>query len=297
MGDLSSILRRAFIPIFILLLIACVASIVIMLREVAMRHVEDEARALLTTALAVRSYTVKNVYPSLVQIEDDIFRPETVPSFAAQSVFAEASKNNSTYTYREAALNPTNPNDRATAFETELILQFRKDETLLELSGTRTVGNKAVFYLTQPVRIKDEACLACHSTPEVAPASMLKTYGAANGFGWELDEIIGIQILTVPMTREIQTTLRFAVLIVVTSIVLFFIFYLTVSVALQKYMVRPLKVLANAAERASLHDTSEPLPNGGSMEIQKLSHAIERLRKSLRLSIKQSDRTSGGSTP
>ena len=40
--------------------------------------------------------------------------------------------------------------------------------------------------------------MQCHSTPDVAPASQIATYGDEHGFGWELGEIVGTQIVYVP---------------------------------------------------------------------------------------------------
>src|SRR4029079_13296553 len=41
-------------------------------------------------------------------------------------------------------------------------------------------------------------CLDCHSTPAVAPAVMVKSYGKNNGFNWKLGETVAAQIVSVP---------------------------------------------------------------------------------------------------
>ena len=43
------------------------------------------------------------------------------------------------------------------------------------------------------------SCLECHSTADKAPVEMIKLYGSANGFGWKMNDIIGAQIVSVPM--------------------------------------------------------------------------------------------------
>ena len=60
-----------------------------------------------------------------------------MPAFAAQNVFERVQKVNPAYSYREPALNPTNPNDRPTAVEVELINRFRAEPQLGELTGIR----------------------------------------------------------------------------------------------------------------------------------------------------------------
>ena len=53
--------------------------------------------------------------------------------------------------------------------------------------------------LSRPIRVTDQSCLACHSTPAAAPPTMVDLYGTANGFGWKLGETVGAQIVSVPM--------------------------------------------------------------------------------------------------
>jgi hypothetical protein len=51
-----------------------------------------------------------------------------------------------------------------------------------------------------PIRISNEACLACHSVPDAAPKMLIDTYGTDNGFGWKLNEVIAAQVVSVPMS-------------------------------------------------------------------------------------------------
>ena len=72
-----------------------------------------------------------------------------------------------------------------------------------EVTGERDTPVGRMLYLARPIQIKDAACLACHSVPSAAPASMVKLYGEANGFGWKHQEIVGAQVVSVPMTLPI----------------------------------------------------------------------------------------------
>ena len=58
--------------------------------------------------------------------------------------------------------------------------------------------------LSQPITITNEKCLICHSDPKLAPATMIDIYGSNNGFGWKLNETIGAQIVSVPMTVPLE---------------------------------------------------------------------------------------------
>ncbi len=133
------------------------------------------------------------------ELLDNEFHPQTVPAFAATEIFNYLREKYPEYFYKEATLNPTNPRDRATDWETDIVNQFRGNTKLPEFLTTRDTPTGAALVLARPIKIGNVSCLTCHSTPDKAPPEMIKLYGTANGFGWKLDEIIGAQVVSVPM--------------------------------------------------------------------------------------------------
>ena len=91
------------------------------LKANAREEVIDKARIMRASALAMRGYTANEIRPLLQQLNTNEFLPHTVPSFAAQTNFAELQKSFRNYSYREATLNPTNPRDLATQWEADII--------------------------------------------------------------------------------------------------------------------------------------------------------------------------------
>ncbi|MGH8847886.1 MAG: Tll0287-like domain-containing protein, partial [Polaromonas sp.] len=170
-----------------------------LLQENAREEVLRNARLMMDTALAVRAYTVEQVKPHLDKQLEDLFLPQTVPAYAATETLGHIQKKYRDYSYKEATLNPTNPRDRATDWEADLVQQFRQNAESRELISERHAATGRVLYVAKPIQITNAACLQCHSVPGNAPASMLKIYGEANGFGWKHNEIIGAQVVTVPM--------------------------------------------------------------------------------------------------
>jgi len=166
------------------------------------------ANLLMAAAEATRAYTTSFVKPHLEQRLDIEFLPQTVPAFAATETIIALRKQFSEYAYKEATLNPTNPRDRTTDWEADIVNTFRNDPAQTQLSGERMQGPTRALYIAKPIRIGDKSCLTCHSTPAVAPASMVKLYGEANGFGWKQNEIIGAQIVSVPMAAADRTADR-----------------------------------------------------------------------------------------
>ena len=278
----AHLVRRALALVFLGALIVGGIGFYLALKARALDEAAAETRVLLSAASAVREYTVTNIRPQLEELGDASFRPETVPSFAAQSIFRQVSDHNTAYTYREVALNPTNPADLPVPFETALINRFRNEATLGELSGTWTVDGRALFYVAQPISINSEACLACHSTPDRAPAVMLAQYGSSNGFGWQLGETVGIQIITVPIEAEMRGAYELVLMMSAGLMLIFILAYSLLSTTIHRHLVQPLQALSRAADDASVGaDSGEAVPETGANELRELARAINRLRMSL----------------
>lgn len=288
MHDIRSILRRILLSVFLVSLIVGTGTFYLVLHDRAVQQAEEQARTLLATALAIRGYTTDHVLPQLSKLPADSFHEETVPSFAAQTVFRALTGQTRGYTYREPALNPTSPNDRASAFEIDLIRQFRDKDELAELTGVHDSGTERLFYVAKPMRIVNPACLGCHDTPERAPPAMLARYGSANGFGWKLNEVIGIQLLTVPVTRQFSGLVTLTASLAGGMLLVFALCYAALSATLDAMLVRPLKALAHAADAASVSGGhAVAVPHGTTAELGSIAAAIERLRRSLARSMAQ----------
>ena len=85
----------------------------------AQREALQQAELMMASAKSVREYTSSDLAPLLEQNPQhkQRFLPETVPAFGALSTFNKLRANYPDYTYREPALNPTNPEHRATAWK------------------------------------------------------------------------------------------------------------------------------------------------------------------------------------
>jgi hypothetical protein len=138
------------------------------------------------------------------ELLDNEFHPQSVPAFAATEIFAYLREKFPDYFYKEATLNPTNPRDRATDWESDVVNQFRGGSALTEFIGTRESSTGTALFLSRPIKVSNVSCLECHSTPDKAPAEMIRLYGGANGFSWKLDDIIGAQIVSVPVSVPVR---------------------------------------------------------------------------------------------
>jgi HAMP domain-containing protein len=261
-----------------------------LLHRNAREEVLRNAGVMMEAALSMRSYTVGHVRPVL-QVDPDKFLPESVPAFAATEIMTLLRKKYPDYAYKEATLNPTNPRNRAVEWEADIVNTFRGNAAQSEISGMRETPTGRSLYLARPLQIKDGACLSCHTTAEMAPASMVKIYGPNNGFGWKLNEVIGAQVVSVPMDLPIRNANRAFVTFISLLGVVFAVLFVVLNIMLTQLIVEPITELSRAADQISKGklDIAE-LPTGGKDEVSQLGQAFNRMRRSLEKAISLIDK-------
>jgi HAMP domain-containing protein len=251
------------------------------LQASAEREIRTEAGLMMDSALAVRDYTAHQIAPLLrTQLQSE-FLPQSVPAYAATENFLHLHASRPEYSYQEATLNPTNPRDRATDWQADIIQRFRNDSGMHEFVGERDTPMGRTLYLARPIRAEPE-CLTCHSLPAAAPQTMIARYGSDNGFGWQAGDVIGAQIVSVPITAA-EASARGAFRTFITALgTVFLALLLVVDGVLYFLVVRPVRRMAQIADQLSVGDTSaEEFPASGGAEIAALGRAFNRMRKSL----------------
>jgi protein-histidine pros-kinase len=254
----------------------------------AREEILDNARVMMESALASRSYTNSQVKPLLETQLRYSFLPQSVPAYAATEQFNDLRKKYPDYSYKEATLNPTNPRDRATDWEADIVNQFRNGTAKgSELIGERDTAAGQTLYLARPIQIKDAACLACHNTVAEAPKTMIELYGPANGFGWKLNEIIGAQIVSVPSALPIQRANHtFKVFMLLLTLV-FVLTFILLNLMLHSIVIQRIKHLSKLADEVSLgHLETAEFKTRSKDEIGVLTQALARMNKSLVQAIK-----------
>lgn len=255
------------------------------------RNARDEvvrnAELLMEVALAVRSYTVGQVKPHLDEKLTEVFLPQTVPAFAATETLNEVRKKYADYSYKEATLNPTNPRDRAVEWEADVVQAFRNRSDLSELRGERSTPTGQSLYVARPIKITNPACLVCHSVPAAAPASLINLYGQNNGFGWKLNEIVGAQVVSVPMELPVQNANRAFYTFMISLAAVFVTVFVVLNVMLSWIIVRPIARMSGIADKVSVGDFDiAEFDERGRDEVSVLAASFNRMRRSLQQAMK-----------
>ena len=255
-------------------------------RSEARREVLGTAGLMLDSALASRAYTADEIDPLLVGHMQDGFPPQSIPFYAATQTFASLRKLHPDFTYKEATLNPTNPRDRATDWEADIIEQFRNHQDAQQIQGDRATPIGLSLYLARPIRAQPE-CLTCHGLATAAPAALIARYGKDNGFGWQPSEVIGAQIVSVPFADAAANAQRLFSGVTVLIIVVLIALLIVVNATVYWTVVHPLRRMARHANEVSLGQAGGvTFASRRGDEIGALAEAFERMRKSLEKAIK-----------
>lgn len=248
----------------------------------AQQEVLDQARLLIDKANAVRSYTSGQITGLLQTQMKYEFLPQAVPSYSATEVLAALQQKYPEFYYKEATLNPTNPRDRAVGWEVDVVGQFRNSAELKEFVGERDTPVGRALYIARPLRITNPACLACHSSVEAAPRTLVDKYGPANGFGWNLNEVIGAQIVSVPLEVPLKRAERSLTVFVGSLVGVLLVVGIVLNLMIWLIVVRPVTRLSALADRVSQGDLEAPeFKSGGRDEIAVLAQSFSRMRASV----------------
>ena len=272
--------------VFVLVFAIGLATTAYVSRGLLQRNAQDEivgnARLMMEKALAVRAFTAGQIAPLLETQMKYTFLPQSVPAFNATEVIGELRKKHPEYSYKEATLNPTNPRDRAIEWEADIVNQFRNNASETEVVGQRDTPTGRSLFVARPIRITNPACLACHSTIDAAPKPMVARYGPANGFGWQLNEVIGAQIVSVPMEVPIARAEKTFGVFITLIVAVFVAIGVALNLMLWLLVIRPVSRLSALADRVSLGELEAPeFASGGRDEIGVLAESFGRMRKSL----------------
>jgi len=248
----------------------------------ARNEVVARAGLMMESALAVRGYTVDEIRPLLAEQMKKDFLPQTVPAYAATRSFNKMRENHPEYAYKEATLNPTNPQNRPVAWEEDIIKEFRNHADRGEIIGVRPTPTGDSLFLARPIQIKNAGCLTCHSTVDAAPKTLLARYGNANGFGWQLNEVVGAQIVSVPMSVPFDVARQTFNTFMTSLIAVFVALIVILNVMLRTIVINPVTRMSAIADQVSKGDLEAPeLEEKGGDEIGVLAASFNRMRRSL----------------
>ncbi|MFO5437816.1 MAG: DUF3365 domain-containing protein, partial [Dolichospermum sp.] len=256
----------------------------------------------ISTVDAIRKYNADRVTPLLKEQSKEKMLIEALPSVAAAKVFdifTNAAYKYGEYRYRNAMINPTNIKDKATENEIKIIEKLREQykpegKNIAEGYLTMNEKNNRYLYTALPIIIQKSqtSCLSCHTSLKESPQSLQALYQKGvytgnNGFGWELDKVIGTKIIYVPADKIDKIAKQNFLIILGTFMAIFAISILLVNLWLKQHIVRPLTHITQVAESVCLGDMDANFENESKDEIGRLADAFRRVKTTLEIAIKR----------
>lgn len=253
-----------------------------LLQRDAKDEVVDRARLLMEQSGVVAQYTANQIAPLLQTQMKYTFLPQSVPQYSATQILDALKSKYPEYNYKPAMLNPTSPRNRAQAWEADIVTQFRNVPDLKEFIGERDTPTGRSLYVALPIKITNPACLQCHSTPANAPATLIERYGSNNGFGWTLNEAIGAQVVSVPMSVPLARADKALGVVMLMLTGVFLLMGAALNLLLWKLVIQPVSRLSALSDRVSLGELDAPeFETKSKDEIGVLAESFARMRKSL----------------
>jgi len=257
------------------------------LEQNAKEEVLQNADLIMQMAKSIRTYTVEEVKPVIQQGNHPGFIKQTVPAYAATKSFENLKAKYPEYTYQEATINPTNPVHRATDWEKGIVDHFANNPGINTYSGIKDAATGKTLYLSHPFKITNPKCLACHSTPDAAPPTMIDLYGRDNGFGWQLNSVIGAQIVYVPMSLPLERAKQALHTFIILLAGIFGFVWLLLNILLHYVVIKPVKEMAEKANTISQGQINVPeFDVDGKDEIASMARSFNRMHRSLASAVK-----------
>jgi methyl-accepting chemotaxis protein len=163
-----------------------------------------------------------------------------------------------------------------------VINYFRNHPDEKQLVGERPTATGSALYLAHPIAA-DPGCLECHGLPSDAPRTLIAAYGSSNGFGWHPKEVIGAQIVSVPMSVTEKIANRASHTLLSYLMITFVLTMLVIDAGLYWMVILPLRKLSVAADVISKGDLTRPeFVRTGQDEIAMVAGSFNRMYFSLR---------------
>jgi HAMP domain-containing protein len=256
------------------------------LQDDAKQKATDQAKLMLASSTSIRDFVFDRVSPILEPLEQGHFYRESIPFFAANSTFSYLRKSYPDYTYQETALNPTNPVDLPADWERDIVNALRDHPGETELSDVRPTPMGPSLYIARPIHAMQD-CLHCHGWPSAAPKSMVDRYGSSNGFGWTQGEVIGAQIVSIPMSVPIREANHAWLQLLLFLIGVMIVAILALDAAVYWFVIRPLKLVSETADRVSRGEKNvNPVRVASKDEIATVASSFNRMQVSLAKALK-----------
>ncbi len=252
------------------------------------RLMEGEARSkaalILSQVEAVQGYVRATLRPAMYRLlpEDQFVLEAMSTSYITRGVMSDQNLAKQAFLYRRVGVGARNPDYEADGLERGYIARFEAEPGLVRVEELVEFDGEKHFVTARPQRF-EEACLRCHGDPAEAPRELIERYGAQRGFGRQVGQLAGIDLVRLKVQHDLggvlDATISFAALFAVGILVLF----LVIQGFFHRLVVQSLRRVTEVMRRLFPEEARETaaLPSGED-EIEDILHGFEAFAQHLR---------------
>ncbi len=170
------------------------------LRDQLETDTKHKTSLVLSQAEAIQTYVATVLRPTMyTYLQDEDFILEAMStSYVTRKIMSSLGLHDKSIRYRRVAVDARNPDYEANSFERTVMQRFAADPTLTRIEEITQYSEEEVFLAARPVRLQPP-CLHCHGKPADAPKALLERYGSERGFWRHPGELVGLDMVIVPV--------------------------------------------------------------------------------------------------
>jgi len=278
--------------IFILTAAIIVALVNYSMRQQALVEAESKMSIMAEQYFAIHTYFSQKLKPAVFKLTDPIrskayFDPVWMSStYAIREInkYIKKSKGETEYYLKDAAIDARSPENEATLYEKEFLSELGVNPELKERSSVQTIDGRRYLVLLRRGEVMETSCLRCHSSPDKAPADMVRFYGPKRSFHRKIGDWVQTVSIRVPLEEAYANanhfSVRLSMLLLTLLVALFGVLYF-----LNKRLIfKPLSMIHEKALQISTNEQNLgdeiPLPPG--RELNEVAIAFNSMSKGLR---------------
>jgi HAMP domain-containing protein len=251
-------------------------------RNNAVREISDKALLTMNSMESLRKYVGSELRPAVDRELPNRFVPEGQSGFyILRKVSYNLQEVQPHYRYKQASANPLARENKADAYEEQLLETFQRNPDTKELTGWRTDAGTSLYYIARPVVAAQKGCFRCHGNIEDAPKEQVVRYGIESGYRYVMNSVVGSNIIYVPASVPINIAIRSTAMVAVIFTALFLLLFVVINLLIRRSIIRPVEDLARTADQVSKGKFDNTFDVDTEDEIKTLADALNRLKTSI----------------
>lgn len=266
------------------------------IRQEAIKEATQDAQAILRQNDAINSYFAFKLRPHIFKyvakdLDPDYFGPVWMSAgYAVRNIFKDSKAENG-ISFKISSPNARTEEFVATPLELDIIKAFENDPSLKEYATINKIDGEQCLTVMRPGQVLAPRCMRCHSSPDIAPAGLIKEYGPIKGFNRKPGSLSSAFTVTVPLGPAFEAANIVSLKLSGLLTLIMGIMLATIYIFNKRFIIRPIATLTRRMEMISDNDTllGEHLIPEGSVEFHKLAHSFNTLSDKLKTTLDQQE--------